>query len=304
MDTYAVDLFHDVPALALAIERRQLRSVAAFSADGTLVGHTGLTVRQQGARITEAGNTVVDPACRGHGLLGRLGAALTELCIDDGFAGYVHYPTTAHAVMQKRSVAGDGVETGLMLAHVPADTDYREFDQGHGRLAVTVVYQPFTDLPPRRVTVPARYLDLLDTLYCRAGLERALQPDTVAARGAARIDLHLQARRSLLHVDIRRGGSDLSTRIAAALAQTPAAIAHADIALDGPGVGSSVEQLRELGFFYSALLPGFGSGDVLRLQRIARPDAATFRPRLANRDARDLLALMRAEFQRWSSAPE
>ncbi len=154
-DTYPSDDFYDVARLTQRIESGSLRSVVAI-VDDTLVGHTGLTVRHPGANAIEAGNTVVDPACRGQGLLGPMAAALTDLCLAQRYLGYVHYPTTAHEIMQKASVRGGGVETGVMLDYIPAETEYRGIDQGIGRLAATVVYQPLTPSPGARPVAATR----------------------------------------------------------------------------------------------------------------------------------------------------
>jgi predicted GNAT family N-acyltransferase len=81
-ETYPNDDFYDVPRLTQRIESGSLRSAIAIADDGTLVGHTGLTSPSSRANAVEAGNTVVDPACRGQGLLGQLAALLNRLCVE------------------------------------------------------------------------------------------------------------------------------------------------------------------------------------------------------------------------------
>jgi hypothetical protein len=298
-ETYASDDFYDAGKLARRIEAGSLRSVVAIADDGTLVGHTGLTVRDAKARANEAGNTVVDPRHRGEGWLGRLAAALTDLCVADGFVGYVHFPTTAHAIMQKASVRGGGVETGVMLDYIPDDTDYRAIERASGRLAATVVYQPIGDAPARRVYVPRDYRERIERSYATAGLSRtiATADGSFEARDCEIVETHLP-RRDLLHVDVTRVGADLVARIGS----TAARITHVDAALDDPAVGAAVAALRAAGFVYCALLPEFANGDVLRLQRLARVDATTFAPAIANPDAQTLLALIRSEYAESHSA--
>ena len=153
-ESYANDLFYDVDALASAIAQKQLLSVVALH-NGEVVGHTGLSIKHAGAVGAEAGNTVVDPAMRGQGLLGKLGGALRDLTVAEGYVGYVHYPTTAHDIMQKAATSGTGRETGLMLDYVPADVDYVDIDAPEGRIAATVVYQPLTGQQPLAAPYPA-----------------------------------------------------------------------------------------------------------------------------------------------------
>ncbi len=287
-DTYPSDHFHDPGRLRARIADGTLRSVGAIARDGTLVGHMGLTVRHRRARASEAGNTVVDPAYRGRGLLGQLGGALAELCRGEGFIGYVHYPTTAHDIMQRTSVRGDGVETGLMLDYIPAETDYRGIEQGVGRLAATVAYLPFSRAPERRVFLPTAYRELITDLYNEAMLERGVAPprDTLT-RGATRALRTLHVRRSLLQVHVERAGRDIAKCL-----DSSTAVTHVDLCLDDPGVGAAVSILRDQRFFFCAVMPEFAHTDVLRLQRLESPSPESFAPKLANEGARRLLSFI------------
>ncbi len=54
------------------------------------------------------------------GLKGRLGLALGEVLVSEGAVGFIHFPTTAHPVMQRALLSAGGRETGVMLAYLPA----------------------------------------------------------------------------------------------------------------------------------------------------------------------------------------
>ena len=78
------------------------------------------------------------------------------------------------------------------------------------------------------------------------------------------------SRRGLLRIEVESAGSDLEAFVDGLLREQRAGVAQVDLRLSDPGVGAAVEALRELGFFFCALLPEFAaSGDVLRLQRLA-----------------------------------
>ena len=295
-ETYPNDDFYDVPRLTERIESGSLRSAVAVADDGALVGHTGLTVRHPRAKAIEAGNTVVDPACRGQGLLGQLAALLNRLCVEAGYVAYLHYPTAAHEIMQKASVRG-GFETGVMLDYIPAETDYREIDRGEGRIAATVAYQPFGPAPHRTVWIAPRYLDVARQLYSAASLDRSLQTanDSEVPRNTS-VAASFNKRRGLHHVHVAAIGSDFAHAFAAA-SNAEAAVSHVDLCLDDPGVGGAVSTLRTQGYFFCALLPEFAHTDVLRMQRIASPTASSFAPKLANGGAIELLARMRREYE-------
>jgi len=295
-DTYPADDFYDAQRLARRIESGALRSVVAIADDGTLVGHTGLTVRHPGAKSIEAGNTVVDPACRGQGLLGQLATALTALCVEAGYIAYLHYPTTAHEIMQKASVRGGGLETGVMLDYIPAETDYRAIDRTHGRLAATVVYQSFSDAPARKLWIPSAYQRLATNLYATASLARTLRiaDDPIEARNTAASNSY-STRRGLLHLHVTAAGRDLEDVVAAAASRDAPAVVHIDLCLDDPAIGAATLTLRQAGFVFCALLPEFAHTDVLRLQRLTTPGASSFSPRLVNAGAQRLVDLMCTE---------
>lgn len=295
-DTYPSDDFYDAARLKQRIASGSLRSVVAIANDGTLVGHTGLTVRHPGAHAIEAGNTVVDPARRGQGLLGQLASALTKLCVGEGYVAYLHYPTTAHEIMQKSSVRGGGVETGVMLDYIPAETDYREIDRGVGRLAATVVYQHLVAAPARQLWVPADYLDLASDRYDSASLERTLLPADHPFEGRrTEVEISFSAKRGLLNLYVAAAGNDFDDALTAALAAQPHVVAHVDLCMDDPGIGSAVRTLRQQGFFFCALMPEFAHTDVLRMQRLTNIAPTSFSPRLANPDAQRLVESMRKE---------
>jgi serine/threonine-protein kinase RsbW len=265
--------------------------------DQALIGHTGIRVHHPGARICETGNTVVDPAARGQGLLKRLGAALRERVLREGYSGYVHYPTTAHEIMQRASVTGGGTETGIMLAYIAETTAYEAFQQRPGRLAATVAFQPYSTLPTRRVWIPHRYEGLLRSLYRQAGLDRQLEVGgpVEPSAGPTRMDSAIHSDRGVLSLYLERGGRDLKAQAAGLIAAHSPVITHVDVPLAEPALESSVTALCDLGFIFCGLLPEFAEGDVLRLQHLHNPTREDFYPDLVNPGALELGRLMRAE---------
>lgn len=296
--SYVDPSFYDPDELRARMASGRLRSVVAVAASGELVGHMGLSFREPGGRSADAGNTVVDPGYRGHGLSTRLGAALTRLSQELGFCAFHHYPTTRHPILQKLSVQGGGVETGLMLDYIPAETEYRELPGSAAgkRLAVTVVHQPLAAAPARKVSFPERYAELMTFLYARARLERSALPVAASELGVSRTQLaeHHDVRRGLLRLRLARAGSDLAERVADLAAAADAPVVQVDLSLDGALPASAIDVLRDCGFFYCALLPEYRQGDVLRLQRL-REGRMPSMPDLVSEDARRLFELMRRD---------
>ncbi len=302
-DSYVVGDFYDLERLRERITSGRLRSVVAESATGEIVGHMGLTLRHPDAQTVDAGNSIVDPRFRGRQIVVHLGLRLNALCADEGFLGYHHYPTTVHAIMQELSVADEGTETGVMLAYIPAGTEYRELEgEPHAdRPAATVVWRPFAPCPARTVYAPTDYTEAIGMVYDRAGLERefgAPAPD-VSAQEVIMETLH-DSRRGLLRFDVRRPGRDLLRAIAAATSDRSADVIHVDLPMDDPVTPAAADALREDRFLFCAVLPEYRSGDVLRLQRLSRDRLP--RPNLVNPDAQAILGLIGRDYRRSHTA--
>lgn len=297
-DTYANENFHDPKIVERLVTSGELRSVVALSG-AKLVGHTGLTVRHKGAKAAEAGNTVVPPSMRGQGLLGKLGRALRTRTLEEGFAGYVHYPTTAHEIMQKSATSGKGRETGIMLAYIPAETEYNDFEGAQGRLAATIVYQPLTETGQREIYLPARYADTIRSLPPTLGLVRCFAVPDNPENDRSVIKQTVHARRNLMQLLLVRIGSDLSTQLSALLDAGPDLV-HVDINMADAGIGFAVDLLADLGFVYSGWLPDFYESDVLRMQRIANLTEQETTPNLVTNEAAEFLTLIKSEINHQS----
>ena len=272
-ETYPGEGFDDVGRLAERIASGRLRSVVAVAPDGAVVGHMGLSLGADGGLTAEAGNTAVDPEHRGHHLAARLAVALMALAREGGLVGFHHYPTTAHPVMQKLSVQGNGVETGVLLDYIPGGTRYLGFAgrAPEARVAVVAIYEPLAPAPARRVWLPPRHRQLGRWLYARAGFERDLADDASALPPApAELGDQLEERRGLLRIAVERLGADLAAQVESRLQARPDVPVLVDLPLDEPAAPAACEALAGLGLFYGALLPEYRpTGDVLRLQRPA-----------------------------------
>lgn len=285
-ETYANRSFYDPSVVTRLIEDGTLKSVVAVE-NGKVLGHTGLTVKDPHARAAEAGNTVVTPSARGRGLLGKLGSALRDRSVKEGYVGYVHYPTTAHDIMQKSATSGTGRETGIMLCYIPDSTEYNNFNESHGRLAATIVYQPLADGPALSVFVPDNHASLIVDLSNRLKLKRELIADPGYTSDAATLDVTHTRSRGITHIRVIHNGADLASRIDDVMDDALPVI-HVDLPMSEPGIGQAAKELGHGGFAYAGWLPYFGVSDILRLQRIDHLTTSEQSPMLVTGEARAL----------------
>jgi len=286
---------YDVGELAESIRSGDYRGVVAV-ADGAVAGHIGYSWPTTGATVVEAGTTVVDPDWRGRGLMKELALALVEALVSDGAVGFIHFPTTAHQVMQRASLSTGGRETGILLAYLPPGTDDPDAEQPEAeRLAVTVVYQPVVEATAQSVYLPVRFEAEILAMAAQLGLERQVAGPGETPGGESHLEASLDAPRGLERFTVGRVGEDIGTRVEAAIEGSPAGLFHVDLPLNDPGIDHAVEQLASRHFAFGAWLPGWAGHDVLRLQRIEEPSAAELAPNLLSAEAIALMDSIRSQ---------
>lgn len=285
-DSYANETFYHLDLLRQKMKDGKLHCVGAIR-DDMLIGHMAMT-RQRPTSTPELGNTVVDPNARGDGVAWQVGAELMSWCREFGHNGYVHFPTTDHHIMQRRSVK-QGFETGLMLGYIPAETDGKVGDAAkRGRSAATIVYEPFTDFEKRSVRCPKRYRTLVESLASR--WREVSEAEYLEPKNQSRLDLVNAERRGLQRLVFHRIGRDCSEK----LATLTAPCQQIDFELDDPSVSFGVELAWQRGFRFCGWLPEFGTGDVLRMQSIDQ-QSYDLQPGLENAGAKQLLKTILSE---------
>ena len=294
-DAYPKRVMYRPEEVAMLVRSRAYNGVVAASG-AEVVGHIGFTWPTSASTVVEAGTTVVDPGFRGQGLMGRLGLALGEVLVAEGAVGFIHFPTTAHPVMQRASLSAGGRETGVMLAYLPAETrDNAIGAVGEERLAVTVVYQPVLKAPAQGIYLPRRYGGLIQEFADGLQLSRSAAGPDRTPDGESQLGSAFDASRGLLRISVDRIGADLATAVSSVVRTHAAGLVHVDLPMNDPAISHAVEELRRASFAFAAWLPGWADHDVLRLQYVASPSDGELSPSLFSPDAKALLALIRAE---------
>lgn len=294
-EAYPKRVMYRANELAMLVRTHAYNGVVA-AIGARVVGHIGFTRPTSASTVVEAGATVVDPSSRGIGLMGRLGRALGEFLVSEGAVGFIHFPTTAHPVMQRASLSAGGRETGVMLAYLPAETrDLAIKARGEERIAVTVVYQPVLKAASQKIYVPRRYVGLILGLADGLGLSRSAAQTLRMPRGKSQLASVCDASRGLERIAVDRIGADIGRKVASVVTSTAAALVHVDLPMNDCAIDHAVEQLRRSSFAFAAWLPGWADHDVLRLQYVVAPSDAELSPTLFSSDARALMKMIRTE---------
>jgi serine/threonine-protein kinase RsbW len=296
-ETYIDPAFYDESAVRTRLAGGQLHSIGAFAARRELVAHMAISLRAHGGITADAGMTLVDPAYRGRGLARSVAVGLARHATALGLVGVHDYPVTVHAATQRLG-AGIGIDTGLLLANVPADVAFQAMQTSApgSRSSSLMRWLPFGSVPERSVFLPDRYRGRLAALYADAAMPRAVLDDGAPGGSqSTRLAAAFDARRRLLRIAVERVGDDLAARVASetrAAARRGAVVAHVDLPLADARVSTAVEDLRAGGFSFAGLLPEYRDGDVLRLQWLADSIADTGASILSSEATREIAAFV------------
>ena len=294
-DAYPKRYMYQPVELAERVRSGTYNGVVA-TAGAEVVGHIGYSRPNPAASVVEAGTTVVDASLRGAGLMGRLAAVLRENIVADGAFGFVHFPTTAHAIMQKASLQSGGCETGIMLAYLPSEArDLTIGGGGDDRLAVTVVYEPLIEAPEATICVPDRYQDLIAGFAKHLQLRRTLTRGFEEVTGKTKVQSTVDMHRKLERLSVEHIGQDFADVVMSATEASGATLIQVDLAMDQPAIYHAVEGLRGAGFGFAAWLPGWSESDVLRLQLLRGATESELHPKLHSPAANELAAFIRYE---------
>lgn len=270
--TYATDLFYYPERVGELLESGLMTSCVAVDASGEIVGHVAVTRERPDALVGEDVAAVVDPRCRGRGLLDRMAAHIAEVMKARGMLGTYVEGVTVHDYSQKSLLANGSRETGLLLGYTPASMQFKAIpgEESRGRRPVVIFYQRKNPEPPRPVYPPARHAGMLARIYGHNGLNRALLSAAVPELpGRARVDVRVQTEASRAFLRVAAYGRDLEEVVRFRLRELCSRrvdLICLDLPLHHPAVQHGCASLEALGFFFGGVFPELADGDCLRLQ--------------------------------------
>lgn len=303
-DGYYKKSLYDAPHTAALVQGGHYAGVVALL-DGQMIGHIGLTRAMPNAIVFEAGTTIVDERFRGAGVMGQMAGGIRQWLLAQGAVGFMHFPTTAHTVMQRVSLVHGACETGVLVACIPSSMRDSALGGPLGqRLCVTAVYQPLAASASQDIYLPESYAAMILDWAQQLGLFRvrvdSARPSEV--HGSTQLQAsqtlmasQFDAARGIVSVAVHCCGADLAQRVYETPQWYDGAIFHVDLPLNDPGTPAAVHALRTKGFVFGAWLPGWKGHDVLRMQRVVDATASELAPQLYSEPAKSLMGLVLRE---------
>jgi hypothetical protein len=257
------------------VERGELIPAVARDGDGQVIGHVALE-RQPGARVAERGEAVVLSAHRGHGLLERMTARLSEEAPKHDLDGIYAEPLTIHTFSQRNDArAGMPVCAVLLGANPesfrPKGVACPTAGQRQSYLRTFCFVRPPA---PRTIHAPPRYREILLKLYASleatVSLAAPVQSGTLQSRTRIKV-----SDRGYGMICFKQIGPDGAIELAQAVRDVRALGASSvqlSLPLGDPRLPLLAESARALGFFFCGIGPAFADGeDTFLLQLLSEP---------------------------------
>jgi hypothetical protein len=271
-DTYPAEEFYDPEKIRTLLRQGLLHSQIAITRDGRIVGHFGTMLERNQYLTADSIAGIVDPAYRGHDIVFRLGANMVAVYQELGLIGVQLYAVTVHIITQKMIHSAGGIDTGMLLAHFPANTDIIGFNHtyGNNRIVAALMYIPLHAAPKRVIYPPKRYRDIIQNMYVKLGYERsAHDADSKSDTKSSVVSVKKNLSLGIVQISVQKSGHDLIDCIARFQQQfrlEGIEAMYVDLSLGDPATVLLVDDLRSLGLFYGGVILERGGTDILRLQ--------------------------------------
>jgi serine/threonine-protein kinase RsbW len=295
--SYACDFVYFPEKVASRLKAGTMVSFITLNKEQEIVGHLALNFHRPGARVAEAGQAVVDPRYRGHGIFKALKLKLKDYASDHSISGIYSEAVTVHPYSQKGNIALGAGEVGFLLGYSPGSVRFQNISEEEhvSRQSVAFMYLPVKDVPESPVHVPLSYGDLIRSIYANLGMERTVldEPEEVPSlprKGLLHLTFRPDHNQAWLSVDeLGQDTFDALIQRKKKLRREGIQCIYIDLPLEFKGSADLAEKLHREEFFFGALIPHYEKGDVLRLQHLNNVELNTRDIQVASDFGRNLL---------------
>lgn len=273
--TYANEFMYYPEQIEARLKANVMSSCGAYSNDDELIGHLALNFSKPGAKVGEAGEAVVDPRYRRHGIFPKMKTYLMEHAASIGVVGVYGEAVTVHPFSQKGSLELGSCETGFLLGYSPGTVSFQNISEQEKsrRQSIALMYTPILKSNPVKVYVPEVYQEVIETIYSRIGFERELISENKNSKysekgnGYLTVSIRSDHNQGLITIDGYGKGTleEIHFHLKQLCLQRIDCI-YVDLPINKRGAGYIASRLRQLGFFFGYVIPEYSDSDILRLQ--------------------------------------
>jgi len=264
--SYYKDTFYSPHKVREANLNNSVTSIVAYY-QNELIGHFAL-LKSKYSNIAEIGVACVDPRFKQMGIMNLMFDTLILRAKEEGLSAIYGEALTMHPFSQKANLRHNMTESAISLGIVPSSMEIEESIKTAQKSGAMISYLLFE--PEKRIiNLPQRYKEEIGKVYKRAKLEvEFIQPKESQQKS---LEIHINAMLNSA-VIIINSSFELSNFVKKfeSLRHRHLDMIFADINLHHiEDIDKIVQELNQLGFFYSGLLfEYYQNQDYLRLQYI------------------------------------
>lgn len=278
--SYPVDYFYYPDMLKELLEKQLLLSYIAINPEGEVIGHIAIKRDSLAARIGEVGNVVIDPRYRGSGFLGQLALGFAEYALQSDLCGVFSEAVTVHPFSQKTAIAMGGFETGVLLAFLPADINFKKIENVQVRQSAMIFYISGDREPARNIYPPLHHEGIIREIYGRSRLKRNISSmsanrDKIELPEHATLNVRVIPVLGQAYLKVTGFGTDLEEQVKFRLHELCLKridCIYIDLPLCNPATPHIIPVLEMMGFFFGCIVPELDDGDIFRLQYLNNVD--------------------------------
>lgn len=270
--TYVNDIVYYPERYYAAVAKDQIHTSVAIDQWGGLAGHMGVKKWDIVPGVWEGGMAIVNKNYRNMGVFSKLMRRTYDYVHDDAKGKlFIGCAVTTHPYTQKLRLKYGSLPCAFMLNAVPAEFAQSTFKEASKPTAEAVAGSLF-DTSERTVYLPGELNDAAKYIYDGVKAERnILNEDGAPEYEITESKCAFNSRMRTGEINFVKVGEDFVTRLNSdfyELKQNGAETVTLYITMEKKGICSVYEKAKELGFFFTGILPATDQGDVLVMQKM------------------------------------
>lgn len=271
-----VSVFYYPDKIREMIENGLLSSAVCINSKDEIVGNLSLIFEKKDNKVADSGAAMVDPRYRGSNLFKRLKQFLSEYAKEIGMYGLYSESVTIHPYTQRGNISIGAKEIGVMLAYIMENISFKKIANEKSDIRQTAVqyYLRTNKEPNRTIYVNSKFYNILSKIYANLNFDREI----IVVDTSVALELPLESTHystsvkpdlNVAEIKIEKFGQDTLKIIKHQLKELKLRkidTIYLSFNLIEPLSGLLIDQVNELGFLFSGIIPEFSDGDVIRMQ--------------------------------------
>ncbi len=269
---YFEDIYYPERMVALN-QSGELVSTVVVNSSNQVISHSALIMDPDFPGVAEVGMNATLPAYQGRSINKMIGREQVRIARELGLSGAFTTLVTNHTYSQRLVFHFGQRECGFQLAHLHSEVSFRGIDEEVAeRISLLLTFNR-TDKLREQLTIhpPERHTGMILKIY--EHLETSVSLGTPGSpavlSGPTLTKLRIEPRLESAMVIVNGYGMDFAARFRAILNQIKReGLKEVQVYLNltDPLTPWAAQELEDLGFIFTGILPGVSSGDLLIMQ--------------------------------------